>query len=208
MFSKISATLLFITILQFTAIAQEEIYFKSGKELRSDIITIDKTEVKYYRFNTSETISTPLAEIEKIILKDGTILNAGNEFGANKQQDVQVIIDEDPEDLQLFEGKDPSVLGKEDAHIYYHSYSNAGAATMVSTLTFPIAGLVVAIGTSSASPSTHEFNHPNHRLLQNPDYKRAYKAECKKIKRKQVWKNFGLAMGINIIMYGIILSGS
>lgn len=190
-----------------SAFAQEEIYFKSGDALRIDLVSIDGQEVIYKHWNTNKTEAflTPLSEIEKLILEDGTILSEENNFGnENTRKAVKTKVDKDA--IDPFEGMNPYKMGREDAKLYYSGYSGAGTWTIVSTLASPIGGLIVAASTSSTPPKEKRYGNLNKKLLNNSNYRRGYAQGCHKIKKKKVWGNFLIGMGINVLVFSMTLA--
>jgi len=87
--------------------------------------------------------------------------------------------------------------GKEDANTFYKGKNSGAGGTMVTAvLTSPILGLIPAIACSSSEPSDNNLNYQDRELMRNADYNRAYTDQAHKIKKKKVWKAFGIGSAI------------
>lgn len=79
-------------------------------------------------------------------------------------------------------------LGSNDAKLYYRKSTGATLTTFLFTFPIsPLAGLVVAAGTSATAPSPRRFTFPNPELASNEDYKRGYAQRAHKLKAGRVW---------------------
>ncbi len=97
--------------------------------------------------------------------------------------------------------------GRLDAGKHYRKFKPAATGTLITGLVSPIVGLVPAIITSSTTPSDANLNAPDPELLKNSDYYDGYSNRAKKIKQGKVWKNLGIAFGVNLAATLILLSG-
>jgi len=88
--------------------------------------------------------------------------------------------------------------GVGDAQTFYSRYTPAGTGTLIVSLLSPLAGLIPAIACSSTPPKVKNLGMPYSSYSTNPHYLMGYKAEAKKKKSRKVWKNFGIAFGINL----------
>lgn len=88
--------------------------------------------------------------------------------------------------------------GVGDAQTFYTRYRPAGTGTLIVSLLSPLAGLIPAIACSSTPPKIKNLGIPNSPYSSDPHYLMGYKAEAKKKKSRKVWKNFGIAFGINL----------
>jgi hypothetical protein len=87
--------------------------------------------------------------------------------------------------------------GKADAIMNYRGKnSGAGGTAVTVVLTSPLIGLIPAIACSSTEPSDENLKYTNRELMKNADYNRAYTEQAHKIKRKKIWKAFGIGSGI------------
>jgi len=97
--------------------------------------------------------------------------------------------------------------GKLDASKYYKGYKGAGTGTLVTSLISPLVGLIPAIACSSTQPKEDNLNFPNSDLIKKSNYYNGYTQRAKKIKQGKVWKNWGIAFGVNIVAV-LLLSSS
>lgn len=88
--------------------------------------------------------------------------------------------------------------GLGDGHMFYTRYSAAGTGTLIVSLLSPLAGLIPAIACSSTPPKIKNLEVPYSSYSNDPHYLMGYKVAAKKKKSRRVWKNFGIALGINI----------
>lgn len=88
--------------------------------------------------------------------------------------------------------------GMGDGQMFYTRYSAAGTGTFIVSLLSPLAGLIPAIACSSTTPKIKNLEVPYSSYSTDPHYLMGYKVAAKKKKSRRVWKNFGIALGINI----------
>lgn len=100
-------------------------------------------------------------------------------------------------------------IGSTHADKFYDQYTDAQWATFATTLVFSPAGLILAIITSSITPSAANLGYPNSTLWKNREYKMGYKKQAKDTKKYKVWDKFGLGVGINLTIGALVyfLSG-
>lgn len=97
--------------------------------------------------------------------------------------------------------------GQVDAMNYYRGYKAAGTGTLLIGLFSPLVGLVPAIACSSSSPKMSTLSYPDSELIKDPYYYDGYNKRAKKIKQGRVWRNWGIAFGVNIAAVLILSSG-
>ena len=96
--------------------------------------------------------------------------------------------------------------GQKDASVYYRGFKGASTGTFVVSLLSPIVGLIPAMACSATPPKEISLTYPNVDLINKTDYTNDYKLKAKKIKQGRVWKNWGIALGINIVAVVLIVS--
>ncbi|PJA07180.1 MAG: hypothetical protein COX70_08015, partial [Flavobacteriales bacterium CG_4_10_14_0_2_um_filter_32_8] len=94
--------------------------------------------------------------------------------------------------------EDLFVKGQRDASIYYKGYKGARTGTLITSLVSPLIGLIPAIACSSTQPAEKNLNYPNSSLMKKTDYYNGYTQKSKKIKQGKIWKNWGIAFGVNL----------
>lgn len=98
--------------------------------------------------------------------------------------------------------------GQSDALRFYDYYNVAGTGTFFISLLSPGLGLIPAIGCSTTPVKDKHLNYPNTIFAKNPYYRKGYEQKALKIKQGKVWKNWGVAFGINVLAVAIIISSN
>jgi hypothetical protein len=97
--------------------------------------------------------------------------------------------------------------GEVDATRYYRGYTGAGTGTFVTSfLVGPLLGLIPAIACSSTTPKRRNLGLPNTQIAENNDYYQGYAQQAKRIKSKKVWTNYGIGVGILLLLV-VVTSG-
>lgn len=182
---------------------QDLITKKNGEDIKAKVVEITDDHVKYKRF---ENIDGPLISIKK---KDVLIIrysNGTNEIFSNEEEESippppSKSNNTSPTNQNFF------LKGQMDADRNYNGYKGAATGVFVSSLLSPIVGLIPAIATSSTTPKIGEEEFMfDDKLFNNPEYYMGYTTRAKKIKSGKVWKNWGIAFGINIVAYSVAYS--
>lgn len=176
--------------------SQDLITKKNGEDLKVKVLEVNITEIKYKKF---ENLNGPIFSILKsevliIRYENGTkdIFNFENKEITTIANSPQAIND-------LFR------QGQADALKYYKGYKGAGTGTLITSIVAsPLLGLIPAIACSSTQPEDQNLNYPNSELMKNPDYYNGYTQKAKKIKQNKVWKNWGIAVGVNLLLIAVI----
>ncbi len=179
--------------------AQDIIKKRNGLEIKSLVREINPTEIKYVAFdNKNGPIYIILKdEVEYILYENGTkdIFNVAK---TEPKKDTVVVINKTVSDENLY------LKGRSDANLYYDGYKPAGTGTFIISLLSPLAGLLPAVICSNTKPSFDNLNIPNQTLAKNNEYTTGYTSQAYAIKSKKVWRNWGIALGINILAYVIL----
>lgn len=190
--------LLFTQILIVTfCFAQDVIIKVNGEEIKSKILEVNQTEVKYknfdYQSGPSYTVSK--SEIFMIRYQNGT----KDVFNDTKSKNGSIV--------SIMPTDEMRTKGREDAINYYRGKNSGAGWTMAtSIITSPLFALIPAVACSSSEPSEENLNAPSDKLMRDADYKRAYVDESHRIKKKRIWKNFAIGSGVWLGV--IILLGS
>ncbi len=197
---------LFIFVLMLTSLhqlfAQDIIKKRNGQEVKALVREVNPTEIKYVAFdNKNGPVYIVLKdEVEYIIYENGS----KDEFTIAKPQpkkDTVVVITKPPTQNQ----ENLYLKGRSDANLYYDGYKPAGTGTFIVSLLSPLVGLLPAVLCANTKPSFDNLNIPNQTLAKDEEYYRGYSSQAKSIKSKKVWRNWGIALGINIVA-AVILS--
>jgi len=196
------ACILFICLLTLCSrlSAQDLLTLKNGEDIQVKVTEINKTSVMYRRF---DNIDGPIYSVDK---SDVLIIRYSNGtkdiFNINEKHDV---VDKPKLNKEI----DYCSLGENDAFYNYRGYKGAGTGTFLTTLLLsPIAGLVPAISCSSTPPKEYNLNYPNAELAKNFEYQRGYRWKAAQMKSNIVWKNWGIAFGINVVLVLVLVSGN
>lgn len=178
------------TILTLTLCFSQDIITKnSGEDIQTKILEVTTTEVKYKKFdNQNGPIYTILkSDVRMVRYENG----AKDIFNEKKKNETVSTTSQSSGDL--------FVQGQRDASRYYRGYKGAGIGTLITGLVSPLVGLIPAITCSSTQPKEINLNYPNADLMKNSDYYNGYTQKSKKIKQGKVWKNWGIAFGVNLV---------
>ena len=186
------------SIFTFTlCFAQDIITKKTSEDIQAKVLEVSTTEIKYKKSdNPNGPIFTILkSEVLMVRYENGT----KDIFNEEKKIEATSNLSQSNEDL--------FTQGKLDASKYYKGYKGAGTGTLITSLLSPLVGLIPAIACSSTQPKEANLNYPNSDLIKKSNYYNGYTQRSKKIKQGKVWKNWGIAFGVNIVAV-LLLSSS
>lgn len=189
---KAIATTVTIVFLSGFCLSQDVIMKKDGAEIQAKILKVGTDEIEYKRHdNPDGPVYTELrSDILVIQYENGS----------------KDIFEEQENKIPRF-NNDLFTKGQADALLYYRGYTGAGTGTLLTGLLSPLVGLVPAIACSSTQPKDQNLNYPSADLIRQPPYYEGYKLQARKIKKGKVWKNWGIAFGVNFLAVLIITSG-
>ncbi|KIC92640.1 hypothetical protein OI18_21930 [Flavihumibacter solisilvae] len=170
--------------------SQDTITKRSGEDMRVKVLEVNQSDIKYKKYDNLEgpTFSLLKSEIVMIRYSNGT---------------RDMFIDE-PKNVELkpydkYSREDLYHLGQSDASKHYKGYKGAGGGTLITGLVSPLLGLIPAITCSTTTPKDSNLNYPSAELMNKPDYFNGYTKKAKSIKSGKVWKNWGIAFGVNLV---------
>ena len=190
--SLLTTTIIFAMVN--TNFAQDIITKKIDGTITAKIIEISKKEVKYKKFDnlTGPTFTIDLSEITMIQYENGT-------------KDVFNEPTDSP--FKLAETADMKAKGILDANVNYNADNCGKGWTAATTILFsPIIGIIPAVACASSRPQDRNLNYRDGELMKNTEYNLAYKGEAMKIKRKRVWRSFGISSAIWGVLYIVSLN--
>jgi hypothetical protein len=211
----------------------QDIIFKKNKEfIQAKVIDSNATEIFYKQYfnQNGPTYIIFKSELLKIhyetgkvenyavlisapVQKKNTYVDSNNYINESKNDNIPIHAYDERETTRTSAGKkeiDFYDEGYKDAKLFYHDYHTVGTATfLISGIPFygVIFGLAPAIVFSAIPPPDRNLNYPNKKLMENSDYKFAYKKKAFEIKRDKVKKNytFGITTGTGgFIAFGLI----
>lgn len=98
--------------------------------------------------------------------------------------------------------------GSKDAEMFYKGYRTAGTATLISSLFFPLFGLIPAVSCAYSPPQTQNLNIPPNAPISDSNYVKGYQDQAKAIKKKKVWKNYAIGAGVSLglrVVYTVVI---
>ena len=182
-------TLLAFIAINFTVFSQDVITLKAGEDIQAKILELSTTEIKFKKFDnqTGPTFT---------ILKS-TVLMVRYENGTkdifNQTEELKTPSKTPNEDMRM--------KGRRDAEMNYTGKKSGAGWTAATTILFsPLIGLIPAAACASSAPNDEHLNYRDYELMKDFEYNKAYAEQAHKIKKKKVWKNFGVGSGAWLIL--------
>jgi hypothetical protein len=177
--------IVFATTLCFS---QDVLTKKSGEDVKAKVLEVTSSEIKYKKFDNQSGPTFSILKSDVLMIR----YENGSKDMFNETKKAEEII---PTTRDLFRE------GQSDASKYYKGYKGAGTTVMVtSLLVSPLLGLIPAALCASADPKDENLNYPSSDLMKKPEYAEGYNQRAKKIKQGKVWTNWGVALGVNVIL--------
>jgi len=101
-----------------------------------------------------------------------------------------------------------AVKGQIDAERNYKKYRGAATGTLIASLVSPLIGLIPAIACSATTPKLKNLGYPDETLFKQAEYHASYTQKAKRIKKRKVWTNWGIGLGVNLAIVIIAAAGS
>ena len=200
--NKILTATLAFAFSYFQAFSQDTIIMKSGEEIKAKVEEINLAAIKYKRFDNLEGPLIMVAQSDVLMVR----YENGTKFIPKelpKRDSVNVASNSIFNDTNF----DWHGLGQRDAIRYYGGYTGAGTGTLVVSLISPLVGLIPAIACSATTPKDQNLMYPKKQYMMQPDYSNGYTKQAKKIKSNHVWTNWGIALGVNLVLVLVLSSG-
>lgn len=195
----------FLFFLISNACFSQDTMIKLNRDtIHAKILEVGISDVKYKRTDNPDG---PLFIIAKSEISTIRYMNGGTDSFEEKPDIVPPVVQQ-----PLFtnpEGLSPEGLkikGQKDANKHYDGYIGAGTGTLVTSLLSPLLGLAPAVACASARPKTQNLHYPDPVLMSNYSYKTGYESRSHKIKQKKVWTNWGIGLGVNILVAFALLN--
>jgi hypothetical protein len=182
-------------LLNMFSHAQDTIVQRNGTRFAAKVLEIDKTDIKYKKFENTEGPSyvMPVKEISMIRYKNGTV-------------DTFNVADVIPQSRYVKQPLSEMYLkGQKDAETYYTNFKPAAKWTLGLTLPLNAIGIIPAVAFSATPPSKENLGCPDQSLLANQDYYNGYVARAKDKKGSKVMKSFGIGCLGSFLIYGSLL---
>lgn len=177
--------------------SQDIITKKTSEDIQAKVLEVSTNEIKYKKFDNLEgPVFTMLkSEVLMVRYENGT----KDIFTEDKNKETT--------SAPVTSSGDLFTEGQFDASRYYEGYKGAGTGTLITSLVSPVVGLIPAIACSSTAPKDSNLDYPSADLMKKSDYYNGYTRKAKKIKQGKVWKNWGIAFGVNLVAAIILTSG-
>ena len=186
--------LMFFVFKAMIVLSQDTIIFKTGEKIYGRVTAVGIEKVIYKKNDDSPHKTLRKSEIAKI--KYG---NGKREIFSDEIVQTKAINISDTSGNAMY------LRGMRDASKFYTGKNCGATGTLVATLGVGILGLIPAIACSSTPPKTKNLILPDENLMRNLSYMSGYKNNAYIIKKRKIWRNFGIACGINLLV-GIILT--
>ena len=179
--------------------AHDIILKKAGDSIFCKVLEVGLLELKYKKQQNLEGPDYVIlkSQVIKVVYANGSI----DSFNEAPKQATATAVSSVPLTIK----GDPYLEGIQDADRNYKGYKAAGTGTLVVSRLSPIIGLIPAIASSSTAPQQN-LDVPNEKFMQNAEYSKGYKKEAKQIKQGKVWKNWGIGLGVNLIIALLVVS--
>ena len=203
---KFTTVLVFIFVA-FAAQAQDTLILKNGQELKTKVLEILSTEIKYKPFDNLEgavyQIDKPLVFMVKFANGKKEVIDAAPVQTPVNNQDLVTItpkmVNNNPNSENLCD------KGAQDAKVNYKASGGmAGGISGATVLLSPLAGAITAGIIASTPPKISNFNAPTQSLLTNAQYVGCYQSEAHKIKKKAAWMSFGIGSACWLVLLLIL----
>lgn len=198
--------------------AQDLIYEKGGVKLVVEI-TGETDELIFYKpFGKDDPTSYFVEKslIKKVRYADGreVILDANlTEFEYAQPDEMEEVKGEEiiapmaSGNFKIDPKSNSYAQGQRDANIYYKGHQGAGAGTLIVSLLSPLVGLIPAAATSSTPPRAENLGYPDPAKFEQMNYRMGYTDTAHQIKRRKVWTNWGVGLGVNLFLVLVIVAG-
>jgi hypothetical protein len=197
---------LFFFMVTSLSYSQDIILQKNGSKISSKILEVTLSDIKYKKF---ENLDGPVYIISKksiisITYQNGSIDDFSQLEG---QKNDSIAKSNDVANLDMGDGSYMYNKGVTDASINYRGVRCGSGGTLITSLLLsPIAGLIPAIACSSTPPREDNLNFRDFKLKNNPEYYAGYMQKSRKIKNHKIWRNWGIALGLNVVFSVIVIS--
>ena len=190
-------SLIIIFFLSITLCYSQDLIVTTKKDtITSKVLEIGLENISYKQFHNQEgpTYNIGKDKVYLISFQNGLIDTITN-IVSNEKRIVQFGAPY----------RDEFIRGQKDASEYYKNYKEASTVILVVSLLSPILGLVPAIITSGSPPLDYNLHYPNAELMKQTNYRSGYMTRAQKIKSNKVWKNWGIALGVNVAVYFLVV---
>jgi len=191
------------TILTSTfCFSQDIITKKSGEDIQAKVLEVTNTEIKYKKFENQTGPIYTISTTELLMIR---YENGSKDIFTEIESAIAPTVN-NPTSSQAITGN-LADRGKEDAISFYHCYnSGAGWVAATAILLGPLVGVVPAVICASVVPLDDNLNYKESELMKNAVYHQAYKEQAHNIKKKRIWRSYGISAAIGFVLNIWVLS--
>jgi hypothetical protein len=166
----------------------DTLFFRSGKKQLVTIYDVTPAEIKYKPISNPDgpVYKVLKSEVKEIVFSTGMKQSFGDVLTPQYTSSSQ-----NPATMAL--------KGTRDATTFY-KHRGGSIGTGITAFIFPLAGLIPAVICSNTAPKQHNLGFPDDHLWQNSDYRTAYTKEAYRIKKKRVWRGFGIGAAAGVLV--------
>ena len=183
----------------------DTLVLNNGDKLPVKINSIENSIVKY---KTEKNPDGPLytikkTDLAKIIFSTGLNQNLSQPTNNNNNNNNNNNTYSTP--VTATSGESLVQQGRLDAKRFYRKNGGSVGCGIVTVLS-PLIGLIPTALCSSIEPKERNLGYPSAELWNNSDYQWGYKTQAHKIKKKKLWRTFGIctliSLGITVLLNG------
>ena len=180
--------------------SQDVITKKSGEDIQAKVLEITNTEIKYKKFDNPTGPIFTMSKTELLMIR----YENGSKDIFTEIQSVTPTSNPTSSTTPIGDLAD---RGKEDANSYYRGdKSGAGWVAATAILASPLLGVIPAVICANVEPSDDNLNYKEPELMKNAIYNQAYTEQAHKIKKKRIWRSYGISAGIGFVLNLLLLS--
>lgn len=169
--------------------AQDIITLKNGEDIKSKIVEVGVSEIKYKNFDDQDS---PMR-----------VVNKSEIFSIKYQSGKKEMFNEEKQTTKPEkQSGDMYAQGMKDAERFYTKKNTGAGGTMATTLVLSgLIGLIPAGICASQPPKIANLGVSNNDLLNSDSYMRGYKEQAHKMKKRKIWTFWGISCGINLVLF-------
>jgi hypothetical protein len=191
-------TALVLTVSCSQLKSQDTLWLYNGNRLSGAIKTVTEEFVRLKTYEGTKRI--PVDSIASIRFESGYLLNRKNDEDIAFAQQYYDSLNS-PEfvlDSGLY------LRGADDALHHYKNYRKGQYLTGTITANLgPVIGLLPVLGFTSAKQNLRKLGVPDFGLFVNKSYKLGYIKTSTSMRRKGIWKSYGIGTLTHVISWGI-----
>lgn len=193
----VCALVALLSLLAGPALAQTDTIVRTnGDEVPGRVLTISPLVISYTA--GADTVRVPTASVFMIRYANGT-----KEVIARLTTSSEAATG--PEGLT---NSQLAVRGQADARAGYRARDVLAGAAAATFFCGPVLGLIPTATIASTPVKARNLGTPAPALLPNSNYAASYYQQANAIKRQQAWKGYGIGVGLQVLLIGMLLSSA